>query len=984
MHEDEITPTNEPHMNDGDDDKSTKTASSTDSLTKGMDVDNNDKAYEEEKLIKKQIIQDLRKDYVEILHLNSELPKAYQLSRDQDLNIDKEYNEMMQKQHLVKLAEIKKEHARESERKELLRRKIEAEYVDPLKYERVVISGLKEPEYKIQTFVTTKLSSFVENYTKNHIQSKAKQENTFDDVEDPSNSSGNSGHPLSSSATDEANGKMKIEKLSPSNNKQKENTTTPQNENVVKKQSTFEARKQMRKERTAEKEKLYRQKPDPDGVDDPRDVLAIRKVEENLGCYNVKSSKDYKVPEGKSNLTAQKKLEEAILLEFSLYERKCSFNEKVLELRENKKSVVRQISQENRRIRTINGILQLNDTIDELWESTQSIKEFPESRNIVTETEIQNYLKNGTVERVVNEDNDHTHPSHHSPVSVLKSNKFSKDFIMKETESYKLSQFEKDQNEITRMTLLHEKKVILSKKEEMVRQFDRSLRILRKESFQLATELKLDEARLMTLVEEVKLLRGFETKEEMLNNKLQKSMQSKKEILTSIQEYNNKLEEKQMELDSWIEKDQQIKNQFLERVPESHPFYPELRKSFFRRVRRRQNNNENSDGEDSEDEWDSDESDDDYDDYDDDSEDEEYDDTCPEGCEEDLYDFVLELRDKRLDQEAILSTFKKEMEELKRMQDRYLVREKQIEKEFKATRDDIQKFQSKKQQKINQIYVTIPIRADKIYMFEDKNTIDNISASDNNATEVSTRPPTTSSTGSIELISEESNVKVSMPKPIKTCITGNESIVFSKTILEKQRARVTELKEETLEDIAEFKELQKEKVRLEKEISVVEEKVEQRLKDCEELQMLRFGQLVDINALDKLTVSSTKGAELEVIALEKMRAHEKELELLLEKQNNLKHELHTQTIKNTSMLQEIGRLSERQIFLEKEINQNNASSKNDDCSKVGTNGSKVKETSDEEELNVLREIVNQQSEDLRLLKDEILYLKGGQKYVPSC
>lgn len=54
----------------------------------------------------------------------------------------------------------------------------------------------------------------------------------------------------------------------------------------------------------------------------------------------------------------------------------------------------------------------------------------------------------------------------------------------------------------------------------------------------------------------------------------------------------------------------------------------------------------------------------------DDDEEEEVDDSCPPGCDISLYESVLGLRERRLDQEEILAEIQKTADELKRNLDR--------------------------------------------------------------------------------------------------------------------------------------------------------------------------------------------------------------------------------------------------------------------------------------------------------------------------
>ena len=79
----------------------------------------------------------------------------------------------------------------------------------------------------------------------------------------------------------------------------------------------------------------------------------------------------------------------------------------------------------------------------------------------------------------------------------------------------------------------------------------------------------------------------------------------------------------------------------------------------------------------------------------------ELDDGCPEGCDAALYDRVLALRDKRLDQEEMLAELKSTRDSLKRTQDQHVRQSTQIEKDQNLYATELQAFQTEKQRHLN-------------------------------------------------------------------------------------------------------------------------------------------------------------------------------------------------------------------------------------------------------------------------------------------
>ena len=98
----------------------------------------------------------------------------------------------------------------------------------------------------------------------------------------------------------------------------------------------------------------------------------------------------------------------------------------------------------------------------------------------------------------------------------------------------------------------------------------------------------------------------------------------------------------------------------------------------------------------------------------DEEEEEEEEDFCPPGCEPALFEQVCELREKRLDQEEMLADFQKAADALKREQEALTKKEKIIDQALKQTDEEIQQFQTFKQQKLNEISVVITLKMHQI------------------------------------------------------------------------------------------------------------------------------------------------------------------------------------------------------------------------------------------------------------------------------
>jgi hypothetical protein len=92
-------------------------------------------------------------------------------------------------------------------------------------------------------------------------------------------------------------------------------------------------------------------------------------------------------------------------------------------------------------------------------------------------------------------------------------------------------------------------------------------------------------------------------------------------------------------------------------------------------------------------------------------------DICPPGCDQTLFEKILDLREKKLDTEEVSADIQKGIEDLRKTIDRLRSREKQIVKDGQQTELEVQQFQLQKQAALNQISVVVPLRISQIYMF---------------------------------------------------------------------------------------------------------------------------------------------------------------------------------------------------------------------------------------------------------------------------
>ena len=171
----------------------------------------------------------------------------------------------------------------------------------------------------------------------------------------------------------------------------------------------------------------------------------------------------------------------------------------------------------------------------------------------------------------------------------------------------------------------------------------------------------------------------------------------------------------------------------------------------------------------------------------------------------------MDLRNKRLDQEDILSDIQKIVEVMKKEHESLIKKEKSIDTGLAAADKEIQEFQTQKQQKLNELDVVVSLRLHQLQYLDDN----------------------------------------ALPK------NSSQALVFTDEGLEKLRTRIRELQQEKTDIRKQHKDLKK------MHINMVKSKKEKQSKLLElearayDVQMLKFGRVIDLEKLERMGVNKT-------------------------------------------------------------------------------------------------------------------------------
>lgn len=482
--------------------------------------------------------------------------------------------------------------------------------------------------------------------------------------------------------------------------------------------------------------------------------------------------------------------------------------------------------------------------------------------------------------------------------------KFTKD-LLKSRMLNSQTDVQKKINHQRRLSLEFERKSILKRMEENINEFKEAIEELQVDRTQVLCDLKLAEYKLLTHYEEFKLLETFENRDVSLQQKQARCKAEEAEVHSLSYETRMKLASKTEESLHWQDKLKQIAAEFELMKGENNQFGDTLTKIFKKKIKR----NKHNDGDDGDNEDDYESEDDDEDEDEDDDDGEEIEDICPPGCDQLLFEKVLDLREKKLDTEEVYNDIQKNIDELKKTTERLKQREKQIMKETQQTELEMQQFQSQKQAALNQIEIIVPLRLSQVYTF--------------NCSGILTGPHDVDSL--VKLSDEEIEQYTKIINDVEnrslvTDISLKSHSLFSSKCFNTLKNRIVELHKEIEDSKSNFKDLHRDRLDFLKRKEFLESETELWRKKCHDLQMLKFGREIDLDELE-LYSDRTKEREVEASLDDGRLRFEKESNILVQKVNMAQERLMQVTKNSTKLLEEVAKLSEAKLRLTRELNQ---------------------------------------------------------------
>ncbi|XP_071455109.1 cilia- and flagella-associated protein 44 [Hetaerina americana] len=469
-------------------------------------------------------------------------------------------------------------------------------------------------------------------------------------------------------------------------------------------------------QRSLEWDILLKSKPS-ENENDKADMKSIADAKLTIGDYRLKTSTNYRVP-SHLRVTAIKKYDQILKTYLEIHETKKKFNDEIHRLLEVKDSLCYFLRHLITLIEdSMKGVEDPSESQQsDLYFKARVLKEILDKQGKNPEqTKEESDYKHQGLSKMLARHVDWVHDcrgelSLSADVVVLTR----KDLESAASSNTINTPWEGDLLFIKRMTNIYNIGIILDTAHKEIDLFDAEIQVLNNQRSDLDLKLKYLEQFLITLLEELFIIKNFEAMEEQLAEKVQDKLQERNEMQEKIISLRSKLEMRKITIESLLEVERDIISKFQAAI-ENSSSAGILKKIFKKKFKpaKVKAEDESSDEESSSSESSSDTSDD---------EDELGlalparidENTCPDGCPPELFDLTISLRNKRHVIERDLIEERKQMDFLKKDIDLNTKKLRTIENAYHKNDEDLDAYQRQKQSELNNLDVTVVLNLSQL------------------------------------------------------------------------------------------------------------------------------------------------------------------------------------------------------------------------------------------------------------------------------
>ncbi|KAI4887997.1 hypothetical protein NFI96_034666, partial [Prochilodus magdalenae] len=891
-------------------------------------------------------LQELQGQFQTLLQRNQGLPEHIRLQRT-ELELDRRFREDAEKVMAQRVQEVRRELAWEEERHRIGLQKLQERFWNTLTNDTMTVAAI-ESDHKVSTYRLEVLSSKFQQQKEHNrtVQAGGVDQERWrskGEQKDPGN--------ITAVQEDLAEPVVLQPQVPQAGGSKLAGRQAEKLRKAAEKAERARAKIERRKKEWAE---LYAAKPSED-CEDPEDVRAIRLATENMGDFKLKTAKDFTVPEH-LRMNVEKKKAQLLILEEQIYQRKSEMNSRVLALRDSKVALISLLRSLRSQLRTLQELLPVEKRRQLPAVPTLLPEETPERKLRYSRATLQHYaalrdqvgrptqVEEQVIPDMIHPKLFHIYSGQAQNVLELLQQESKEDPITEEelTRSpmnthaqEQLTDLELEMKEVEEMRNLYMQNTLIKQMEEAVWRFDAELRLLRDEKLRLDVQMKLADLRHVTLFQELLLLKEFEKRENTLQEKLSTRVQEERELRVKLEECKQQLELKRRDIVKLQEREKALTATFYASLGENNKFSDFLTRVFKKKIKRVKKKEKSSAEEQQED---SNEDSDEESDWDDDESDEQSesgagmldDSVCPPNCDPELFENTVKLREHRLDVEELLLEERKSADSLKKECDSLLKKEKIVQSGLKAAEGDLELFNREKQQKLNELDVVVPLRLHQQIAY---------------------------------------TVNGEVPSKLSLALVLNTAAV------ERLQERIKELQQEKSQQRELYKHARQQHVQLSHERTDMEAKIQKLEARCEQMMMMKFGKLVDLEALQTLSGSRTV-EEMRQESRAREGEYTQELQLWQDKVVNVRLAVTEVTKEHTERLHRLHSLLTQQKQLEDKLNTRQR--------KTGAQF-QGRRPLEEKEWKRLQKLIQDQAEEIECLKQEIdaLSRKGGHILPPS-
>ncbi|XP_030622994.1 cilia- and flagella-associated protein 44 [Chanos chanos] len=901
------------------------------------------------KQARRQKLAVLQTQFKVLLKQNQKLPEHVRLHRA-EFELDRRFREETERLTAQRIREVRKEMAWEEERHRIGLKKLQERFWDSLVTDTVTVVAF-QTDHRISTYRLLALSDKLHqlkrrgsHWAETGPSDPERQQNRPPD-QNKDNATGQRDSVCVCTEEEDVPAQTVLQSHvgQPGGSK----LVGRQAEKLRKAAEKAEKAKAKIEKRKKEWAELYAAKPSED-CEDPEDVRAIQLAQETMGDFKLKTAKDYTVPEH-LRMNTEKKTTQLVILEEKIYTLKTEMNIRILALRDRKVELISQLRSQVEQLQALQEHLPPEKRRPVPAVPSLLPEETPERKLQYTRTTLERYralrAKRAPTDRTedqeegqglldqLEQENKDSHVEGERVQSHSEEQKEEQSEEKGKGVCEELTELEQEMREVEEIRSLYLQDTLLKQMEEQMWRFDAELRLLRHEKLQLDVQMKLADLRHVTLFQELLLLKEFEKRENMLQERLNARREEQRDLRSKLGECKQQLEQKRREIQRLQEKDKAINATFQASLGENNKFADFLTKVFKKKIKRVKKKEKTSTEEEQEDSNEDSDEDSDWDDEDFDEESEtggQLDDSvCPPHCDPELFENAVKLREHRLDLEELLTEEKKNADALRKEFDSLAKKDKIVQSSLKAAESDLELFNREKQQTVNELDVVAPLRLHQIEYL-------------NNGM---------------------------VPSKLGSALVLNRQALYA------LQNRIKELKQEKTEQKELYKHARQQHVQLIHDCKHMETKIQELEARCEQMMLMKFGKLVDLEILQTLSGNRI---------LEEMRqesrirefAYIKELKKWEDKVTEARQAVTEVTRQHTERLVRMDRLLNEQKFLENQLNQRRR--------KMGVRF-QGRDHFDEEEREKLEQLVETQAQEIQSVQREVSFLsqKGGHVLAPG-